>query len=145
MKNPSRIISNLIVPLIVSLLFGLQVLALVSVRSRSLCLEALPWNSGPGNGARVSIVPPAQQPKPVVTDTKKGNIQMKNPFSIISNLILPLIVSLLSALQLLSLLGLRSRSLCLEVLPWNSGPGDGARVSIVPPAQQPPSGSAICV
>ena len=134
MKNPSSIISNLIVPLIVSLLFALQVLALVSLRSRSLCLEVLPWNSGPGNGARVSIVPPAQQPKPVVTDTKKGNIQMKNPFSIISNLIVPLIVSLLSALQLLSLLGVRLPSVCSEILPWQSGPGNGARVSIAPPA-----------
>jgi hypothetical protein len=66
MKKPSSIISNLIVPFIVSLLFALQVLSLLSLRSRSLCLAVLPWHSGPGGGVRVSIVPPAQQPKPVV-------------------------------------------------------------------------------
>ena len=70
MKKPSSITTNLIVPLIVSLLFALQVLLLVSLRSRSLSSEVLPWHSGSGGGVRVLIVPLAQQPKPVTHTIK---------------------------------------------------------------------------
>ena len=71
MKNPSRILCNLIVPLVVSLLLALQLLSILTLRSRSLRSEVLPWHSGSAGGVTVSIVSPAQQPKAVITHTIK--------------------------------------------------------------------------
>jgi len=70
MKKTASIISNLIVPLVVSLLLALQVLSILTLGSRSLSSEVLPWHSGSGGGVRVLIVPPAQQPKPVTHTIK---------------------------------------------------------------------------
>jgi hypothetical protein len=60
MKKHSSIISNLIVPLVVSLLFSLQVLLVLSLRSHSL-LTVSPSHSEPNGGVSVSIVSSAQQ------------------------------------------------------------------------------------